>query len=81
MEDKIQKLLQELVEGQNKKLYQMGRDIIPYLTPEDLLQPNDYPTLENNPLFRYEEGVLEGIKTVDMALKALLKEELARFNI
>lgn len=81
MEEKIQKLLQELVEGQNKKLYQMGRDIIPYLTPEDLLQPNDYPTLENNPLFRYEEGVLEGIKTVDMALKALLKEELARLNI
>ncbi len=81
MEEKIQKLLHELVEGQNKKLYKMGRDIVPYLTPEDLLQPNDYPSLENNPLFRYEEGVLEGIKTVDMALKALFKEDLAHLNI
>ncbi len=74
MEKKLQKLLQEIVEAQTKKLYKMGTQIHPRLTEEDLLQPNDYPELENNPLFRYEEGVLEGVKTVEMALIAYFKD-------
>ena len=36
---------------------------------QKLMQPNDFPDLENNPLFRYEEGVLEGLLTARMALK------------
>lgn len=72
--EELGKLLEEIAEVQYKKLYKMGSLIRPNLTEEDLLQPNDYPELENNPLFRYEEGVLEGIKSVDMALKAYFKD-------
>lgn len=67
----IAELLQELEEGQRKALFATGRRIVPNLTHEDLLQPNDYPELENHPHFRYEEGVLAGIQTVQMALQAL----------
>ncbi len=67
-------LLNEIVEGQKDKLLKMGRYIIPNLTTEDILQPNDYPELENNPLFRYEEGVLEGVQTVQMAWFAYINE-------
>lgn len=66
----VEVLLNELEEGQQKVLYALGRRIVPTLTTEDLLQPNDYPELEENPHFRYEEGVLAGIKTVRAALRA-----------
>lgn len=67
-------LLAELEEGQKKQLMSIGRRLIPNLTDEDILQPNDYPELENNPHFRYEEGVLAGIQTVQMAIRAELAD-------
>ncbi|MBS0622008.1 MAG: hypothetical protein JSR80_03505 [Verrucomicrobia bacterium] len=66
-------LFDELAEGQRQKLFEIGRKRRPNLTEEDLLQPNDYPELENDPLFRYEEGVLEGILTVRAAWLAAFK--------
>jgi hypothetical protein len=41
---------------------------------DDLMQPNDFPSLENSPVFRYEEGLLAGIQAIDMALRALKNE-------
>jgi hypothetical protein len=65
------RLLEELKQQQQQLLLRMGRRIVPNLTPEDVLQPNDFPELENHAPFRYEEGVLAGILTVEAALKAL----------
>jgi len=48
--------------------------IVPHITQDDLLQPNDFPLLEKNPEFRYEEGILEGMLTVRMALLAASQE-------
>lgn len=70
MSDSIEALIDELEKGQERVLFTLGRRIIPQLTQEDLLQPNDYPELEDNPHFRYEEGVLAGIKSVRAALRA-----------
>lgn len=75
MEKDLKELLRELIDGQQQKLLKMGREVIPTLTSEDLLQPNDYPELEHNPLFRYEEGVLEGLQTTEMALLAYLQDQ------
>jgi hypothetical protein len=44
------------------------------MTLDDLLQPNDFPALEQNPLFRYEEGILEGLLTARMAYLARKKD-------
>jgi hypothetical protein len=74
--DAVDKLIEEIAESQRKSLLQLGRRIVPTLTPEDVLQPNDYPELENHPEFRYEEGVLAGILTVQMALRALRNREV-----
>lgn len=71
----IERLLDELVGSQERLLLSYGRRIIPSLTPEDMLQPNDYPELESHPHFRYEEGVLAGILTAQSALKALKKDQ------
>lgn len=72
----MEKLFDELVEEQRKKLFNSARRILSHVTPDDLLQPNDFPELETHPHFRYEEGVLEGLLTARMAYLARQKESL-----
>jgi hypothetical protein len=74
--EEIKKLVDEILEGQKRKVLDCGRLFVPNLTTEDVLQPVDYPELENNPAFRYEEGVLEGIHTVRAALLALFRSNV-----
>jgi len=64
----MQKILDELVEYQEKRLLKIANQINPRITSDDILQPNDFPELENNPYFRYEEGVLKGIHAARMAI-------------
>jgi hypothetical protein len=71
--DEIDQLLKELVEFHKNQLLKCGRRIVPHLTPEDVLQPNDFRELEFNPHFRYEEGMVAGIQAVQIALWALKK--------
>lgn len=66
----MQALFDEMIAAQRKKVMQCAERIIPNITEDDLLQPNDFPLLENNPHFRYEEGVLEGLLTARMAYLA-----------
>jgi hypothetical protein len=63
-------LFDELIKEQKAKLLSCARRIVPYITPDDLLQPNDFPELELHPHFRYEEGILEGLLTARMAFLA-----------
>lgn len=79
-EEQIKKLMEEVIEGQRLKVLRSGRTFLPQLTTDDVLQPNDYPELEANPLFRYEEGALEGMHTMRSAILAFFKESYSRFN-
>lgn len=68
--DAAKELFDELIEFQEKKLLKCASEIIPHLTSDDILQPNDFPELENHPFFRYEEGVLKGMHTAKIAYLA-----------
>lgn len=72
--EEIDRLLKELVQYQRDQLLKSGRRLVPHLTQEDMLQPNDFPDLEFNPHFRYEEGLLSGIQMAQTALQTLKKE-------
>lgn len=63
-------LLNELIEDQQKKLLATAQRIVPRITSDDLLQPNDFPELELHPHFRYEEGILDGLRVARTALLA-----------
>ncbi len=76
----IEALMNEVVEGQKKQLLSFGRQFVPTLTSEDMLQPNDYPVLEYHPQFRYEEGVLAGMQSLQMALQAIKSQCPERFE-
>ncbi|HSX38533.1 MAG TPA: hypothetical protein VLE95_06855 [Chlamydiales bacterium] len=67
MEKKILCLFDELIENQKQHLLKEARRIIPHVTEDDILQPNDFPELEMHPLFRYEEGVLHGFQAAKAA--------------
>lgn len=75
MKKTLKDVCDELIEFQEKKLLSYASEIIPNVTPDDILQPNDYPELENHPFFRYEEGVLKGLHTAKMALLSWEREE------
>jgi len=64
-------LLDELIEGQKAKLLKTAQRIIPHVSDDDLLQPNDFPELELHPYFRYEEGILDGLRVAKTALLAV----------
>jgi hypothetical protein len=66
----VQNLFETLIVAQREKVKRCASEIVPGLTDDDLLQPNDFPELENHPYFRYEEGVLEGLMTARMAYLA-----------
>jgi hypothetical protein len=70
----VEKIFDELIELQRIKVKKCAESIIPNLTEDDLLQPNDFPLLENNPYFRYNEGVLEGLMTARMAYRGRLND-------
>lgn len=68
----MEKILEEMINQQENKLLSIAKRYIPNISKEDLLQPFDYPILENHPYFRYEEGVLQGMKMVQAAFRAEL---------
>lgn len=70
----VMELINEVIAGQQKKVYRCAQKIIPHITEDDLLQPNDFSELEHHPHFRYEEGMLAGMFTVLMALQATYSE-------
>ena len=74
MKGTVLELLNELEEGQRKHLFDIGRRIIPNLTHEDLLQPNDYPKLEITPILDMKRGFWQ-------ASKALRLRYLQKINI
>ncbi len=61
--------LQRQIEWQQNKLLTVARKIIPYVTPEDILQLIDYPQLEEHPEVRYLEGVLHGLQEAEACLR------------
>lgn len=63
--------LEKMADFERNKLYQLAKRLVPHLAPEDILQPQDFPELEQNPEFRYQEGVVIGVETALAALRII----------
>ena len=55
---------------QAKKVIELARRLRPGLTAEDIRNPHDFPDLDD-PDWQYEDGVLAGIQSVRVALRAM----------
>ena len=66
----IAQLLAEMIAAQEAKRFALARRLVPLLTAEDVLNPHDFPALLESAEFNYEDGILTGLRAVDMALRA-----------
>ncbi len=71
----LDRLLIGMIEQQEQKVLAMARQAVPDLTPEDLRNPQDFPALVRDPAFNYEDGLLAGLRSAHMAVRAELRRE------
>jgi hypothetical protein len=64
------KLLDEMIEAQRRRLLELAARILPGVTCDDLFQPQDHPALAANPEFNFEDGILAGYLAIRAALRA-----------
>lgn len=63
-------ILDQMIAQQRAKVLRIARDYAPQATPEDILNPHDIPELAKAPLFHFEDGLLAGLLSAQMALRA-----------
>jgi ADP-ribose pyrophosphatase YjhB (NUDIX family) len=68
-----ERLLEELEEGQRRKVLDLARRLRPGLTLEDVRNPHDFPELDDRD-WQYEDGVLAGIQSALAAFRARRRE-------
>lgn len=64
----IKKILDKMIQHQETKVLKIGREIVPDLTSEDIRNPQDFPELNKDVIFNYEDGILTGYHSVKIAL-------------
>jgi hypothetical protein len=70
----IDRLMLEMIAQQEGKVLAMARAIHPALTPEDIRNPNDFADLMASSEWNFEDGILAGLKSAHMALRAKILE-------
>ena len=67
--DRLEELVEEMVQQQTTKVQKVGNMLNPRVTREDILNPQDFPELKFDPQFNYEDGLLSGILAVQTAMR------------
>jgi hypothetical protein len=65
----IDEILEGLIRLQRKKLFQLAEELGVRVTSEDILNPHDFPELLKSARFNYEDGLLAGLLSAQMALR------------
>jgi hypothetical protein len=66
----IESHFDEMIRMQREKVLRMARRRIPHLTADDILNPHDYPELMRDAAFNFEDGVLAGLISAQISLRA-----------
>jgi hypothetical protein len=69
-------LFDQMIEQQRQKVLRLAREAVPHISSEDVMNPNDYPELKAHPTFDYEDGILAGLISAQVALRAELRKRL-----
>jgi hypothetical protein len=69
----LDRLFDEMVAQQRKRVLEHARRINPRLTEDDVQQPHDFPELHGSAEWQYEDGVLAGYVAAQMAVRAQLR--------
>lgn len=69
-------LLDQMIEQQRAKVLLAARRVLPHLTADDLMNPQDFRELDCIPEFHYEDGILSGYIAAQMAIRASAKRSI-----
>jgi hypothetical protein len=72
LREKFDRLFDEMVTHQRKKLLNIAREHYPAIGGDDLLNPHDFVKLESDNRFQFEDGMLAGYIAAQMAVRAEL---------
>jgi len=75
LELEIDDLLNRAIEAQRKHVFEIAREIDPCIAPEDLWNPQDLPVVVRDARWNYEDGVLAGWLSAQMAIRAHLRHK------
>jgi hypothetical protein len=62
-----------MIAQQRAKVLRLAREAVPNIGPEDVLNPHDFPELKAHPTFEFEDGILSGLVSAQIALRAEIK--------
>lgn len=63
-------LFEEMIAQQRARVLSIARAIDPRLTSDDVLSPDDFPHLAADPRFAWEDGLLAGLISAQIAVRA-----------
>jgi hypothetical protein len=66
----IDSLLEQMIDAQRRKVLETARAKVPNLTPEDVMNPEAYPAIYEDGPFNFEDGILTGLLSAQMAIRA-----------
>lgn len=76
-EKRIDQLFDAMIGQQRAKVLKLAREALPYLSPEDVMNPDDHPELKAHPTFDYEDGILAGLIAAQIAFRAEIRARAA----
>lgn len=69
----LDSLLDRMIEQQRAKVLKLAREAVPNVGPEDVLNPFDFPELKAHPSFEYEDGILAGLISAQIAVRTEIR--------
>jgi hypothetical protein len=74
----LDRMLDQMVEHQRGKVLESARRKNPTLTSEDIMNPEGFPEIYGDGPFNYEDGILNGMLTAQMAIRSLIRRRLEK---
>jgi len=72
--ERADRLFDEMIGQQHRKVLRLAREVLPHLSEEDLRNPYDFAELKEHPTFEYEDGMLNGLIAAQIALRAEIRQ-------
>lgn len=71
----MEALFERMVTMQQKKVLRLAREAVPNITPEEVRNPHDFPELKAHPTFEFEDGLLSGLVSAQVAVRTELRRQ------
>lgn len=71
--ERLDALFDQMIEQQRAKVLRIARELNPTITPDDVLNPHDFPELNADAQYNFEDGILSGYIAAQMACRAEIK--------